>query len=182
MSNTIDDFRRFIKPSSMKITFDIKNAIQGLLSVVNHSVKYNYITLKIIELNRGPFLAYGYPNEFKQCVLNIINNAKDGILKKRETNTTKGMITIELSSDRDFVHILVSDDGCGIDHAQLESIFDPFMSTKLNGDGFGLYMARLIIEDKMGGKIAAHPKAEGACIAISIPTTGQKEQDENFTT
>ncbi|WP_238099292.1 ATP-binding protein [Sulfurospirillum diekertiae] len=62
----------------------------------------------------------------------------------------------------------MSDDGCGIEKSKLESIFDPFMSTKEHGDGFGLYMARLIIEDKMGGKIIAKQKENGAQICITI--------------
>lgn len=48
------------------------------------------------------------------------------------------------------------------------------MSTKENGDGFGLYMARLIIEDKMGGKIQAYPKNNGAQICISIPKSSEE--------
>ncbi len=178
MSNTIDDFRAFIKPSSMKTAFDVKEAIEGLLSVINHSVKYNYITLNILAKEHETLLAYGYPNEFKQCVLNVVNNAKDGILKKRELQHTEGIIDIELCSDEHFISLCVSDDGCGIEEGKLETIFDPFMSTKPNGDGFGLYMARLIIEDKMGGKIsAAHSQMGGALISIFIPK--KKELHEN---
>ena len=129
----------------------------------------NYITLNIVQKSAKPLLAYGYPNEFKQCVLNIINNAKDSILKKREWCTTEGIIHIELDSTTNAIYLLISDDGTGIEADKLESIFDPFMSTKEHGDGFGLYMARLIIEDKMGGKIRALPKEEGACIHIEIP-------------
>ena len=181
MSNTIDDFRAFIKPSSMKTTFDVKEAIEGLLSVVNHSVKYNYITLKIIPHTHEMLLAYGYPNEFKQCVLNVVNNAKDSILKKRESQPTEGIIAIELHSDEHFISLFISDDGCGIEEGKLESIFDPFMSTKPSGDGFGLYMARLIIGDKMGGKITAeHSLMGGATLKISIPK--HKENHENLST
>ena len=169
MSNTIDDFRAFIKPSSTKTSFDIKEAIEAISSVVSHNVKYNYITLNIVQKSAKPLLAYGYPNEFKQCVLNIINNAKDSILKKREWCTTEGIIHIELDGTTNAIYLLISDDGTGIEANKLESIFDPFMSTKEHGDGFGLYMARLIIEDKMGGKIRALPKEEGACIHIEIP-------------
>lgn len=169
MSNTIDDFRAFIKPSSTKTSFDVKEAIQSIANVVSHNVKYNYITLNIMQINKRPLLAYGYPNEFKQCVLNIINNAKDSILKKRELYHTEGVIDIELNGDNDSIFLFISDDGTGIEPEKLESIFDPFMSTKEQGDGFGLYMARLIIEDKMGGKIRALLREEGACIAIEIP-------------
>jgi len=168
MSNTIDDFRQFIKPSSMQTAFDVREAVTTLLNVVNHSVKYNYITIKIIQKNQEPLLAFGYPNEFKQCVLNIINNAKDSIVKRRETEHTEGIIEIELANSENDIYLSISDDGCGIEKNKLESIFDPFMSTKANGDGFGLYMARLIIEDKMGGKIIAKAKRDGAQICITI--------------
>lgn len=168
MSNTIDDFRQFIKPSSTQTAFDVREAIDTLLSVVNHNVKYNYITIHIVQPSKEPLLAFGYPNEFKQCVLNIINNAKDSIVKKRESKNAEGMIDIELSSDDTHIYLSISDDGCGIEKSKLESIFDPFMSTKEQGDGFGLYMARLIIEDKMGGKIIAKQKENGAQICITI--------------
>ena len=168
MSSTIDDFRQFIKPSSMQTAFNVREAIDTLLTVVNHNVKYNYITIKIIQKDQEPLLAFGYPNEFKQCVLNIINNAKDSILKKREKESTEGIIEIELDGSEKHIHLAISDDGCGIEKNKLESIFDPFMSTKANGDGFGLYMARLIIEDKMGGKIVAKQKNSGAQICITI--------------
>ena len=168
MSNTIDDFRQFIKPSSIKTNFDVEEAIDALLSVVKHSVKYNYITVNITPKQTRKLLAFGYPNEFKQCILNIINNAKDSILKKRETQSVDGIIDISLDSDDNHIYLSISDDGCGIEESKLESIFDPFMSTKANGDGFGLYMARLIIEDKMGGKIVARQKENGAHIFITI--------------
>jgi len=168
MSNTIDDFRQFIKPSSMQTAFDVREAIDTLLTVVNHNVKYNYITINIVQKPQEQLLAFGYPNEFKQCVLNIINNAKDSIVKQRETKTTNGIIDIELDCDDNNINLSISDDGCGIEKNKLESIFDPFMSTKANGDGFGLYMARLIIEDKMGGKIIAKQKKSGAQICITI--------------
>ena len=168
MSNTIDDFRQFIKPSTKQTMFNVKEAVDSILNVLNHSVKYNYITLNIYQHEEQPLLAFGYPNEFKQCVLNIINNAKDSIIKKRETKPTEGIIEIELKSDANHIYLDISDDGCGIDKKNLESIFDPFVSTKENGNGFGLYMARLIIEDKMGGKIVAKQKENGAQICITV--------------
>jgi signal transduction histidine kinase len=110
--------------------------IDTLLTVVNHNVKYNYITIHILQKQPEQLLAFGYPNEFKQCVLNIINNAKDSIVKKRETQSTEGVIDIELDSDENHIYLSISDDGCGIEKNKLESIFDPFMSTKANGVRF----------------------------------------------
>jgi signal transduction histidine kinase/ABC-type uncharacterized transport system substrate-binding protein len=168
MSSTIDDFRQFIKPSSKQSAFDVKEAITNLLNVVNHNLKYNYITVSIEHHSQEPLLAYGYPNEFKQCILNIVNNAKDSILKRRETTPIEGHIIITLNNDEKRIYLDIEDDGCGIEKEALETIFNPFMSTKEKGDGFGLYMARLIIEDKMGGRIYAKQKEQGAKLCIVI--------------
>lgn len=179
MSNTIDDFRAFIKPSNEKLSFDIKESIEELLHIVDHSIAYNYITIHLEKsVSDAYFIAYGYPNEFKQCILNMINNAKDSILKKRQSSETKGIITLSFSNENEYIVLHLTDDGCGIEESKLENIFEPFMSTKPRGDGFGLYMARLIIEDKMGGKIMAHPKSDGAHFSIHIPA--HKERYENL--
>jgi len=168
MSNTIDDFRQFIKPSSKQMAFNVQEALATLLNVVNHNLKYNYITIEMNQKSEEQLLAFGYPNEFKQCILNIVNNAKDSILKQRESTPIKSIIDITLKSDETMIYLDIGDDGCGIEKAALESIFDPFVSTKEHGDGFGLYMARLIIEDKMGGKIVAKQREQGAQICIAI--------------
>jgi len=168
MSNTIDDFRQFIKPSSKQMTFNVQEALSTLLNVVSHNLKYNYITIDLDQIKSEQLFAFGYPNEFKQCILNIINNAKDSILKRRESTPIKSVIDITLKSDDTMIYLDIGDDGCGIEKDTLESIFDPFVSTKEHGDGFGLYMARLIIEDKMGGKIVAKQRDKGAQICIAI--------------
>jgi len=168
MSRTIDDFRQFIKPSTRQSAFDVKEAVETMLEVVNHNLKYNYITITIHDLCQEKLLAFGYPNEFKQCILNIVNNAKDSILKRREAVPTEGVIVITLKSDETSIYLTIEDDGCGIELETLETIFNPFMSTKEHGDGFGLYMARLIIEDKMGGKIYAEQKEQGARLCIVV--------------
>ncbi|MDD3463660.1 MAG: ATP-binding protein, partial [Sulfurospirillaceae bacterium] len=169
MSSTIDDFRNFIKPSTQKVVFSVSASILSILSIVNTNIKNNYITINLLGEKKEEFFSIGYPNEFKQALLSIINNARDSILKKRESNSSAGKITIELNdSSKGFIDISIKDDGIGIKRENLERIFEPFYTTKQQGDGFGLYMARLLIEDKMQGKIKAIECDNGACIFIQI--------------
>ncbi len=168
MTKTIDDFRSFIKPSLEKSEFEINSAMEELLRVVEHNIKYNYIVVKLNYENNQKLSIYGYPNEFKQCILSIINNCRDSILKRRKTEEVDGQITIDISLRDNKKCISIKDNGIGIKDENLERIFDPFFTSKKNGDGFGLYMVRLLIEDKMNGKIQAVKYDNGANILICL--------------
>jgi len=168
MTETIDDFRDFVKPSAQKSKFEINAAIIELLKVVEHNIKYNYIDVNL-NFNNKSFNVYGYPNEFKQCILSVINNSRDSILKrKRVEEDLEAVINIDVENEGNYTCIYIKDNGIGIKEENLEKIFEPFFTSKKEGDGFGLYMVKLIIEDKMDGKIEALKSQEGAKIKISI--------------
>jgi len=171
MTDTIDDFRNFIKPSTHKSEFSVNNAIKELLHVIDHNIKYNYIKVDINYKDSKDYITFGYPNEFKQSILNIINNARDSIIKRKVNEPLEGKISLYIEDVQDMICITIQDNGIGIEKDKLESIFEPFFTTKDDGDGFGLYMAKLIIEDKMGGSIKAIESNSGAKMLICINNT-----------
>ena len=168
MTKTIDDFRDFIKPSLKKSRFEINSSIDELLKIIEHNIKYNYIKIDVSYENNQIFKVFGYENEFKQAILNIINNAKDAILKRRLIQKVDGLIKIDVYSKNSDICIEIKDNGIGIEEEKLEKIFEPFFTSKENGDGFGLYMVKLIVEDKMNGKIKAVKSDDGANILITL--------------
>uniref|UniRef100_UPI0040474E67 ABC transporter substrate binding protein n=1 Tax=Aliarcobacter sp. TaxID=2321116 RepID=UPI0040474E67 len=172
MTKTIDDFRSFIKPSVFRIPFEVKEAIHELLKVIEHNIKYNYIEVEVNFKKNKNYEISGYPNEFKQAILSIINNSRDSILKRREKESFQGQIKIDIFEENDYIYISIKDNGVGIKTEDLEKIFEPFFTSKENGDGFGLYMVKLIIEDKMDGIIKAVEQDIGANILIGIKKDG----------
>ena len=68
--------------------------------------------------------------------------------------------------------ITVADDGEGISPDVAEALFEPFVTTRPQGTGLGLAMARRILEAH-GGTIALRPgeglSGRGACFAMSLP-------------
>ena len=107
----------------------------------------------------------GVESEFKQVVLNIINNAKDVIDDKKITN---GKIEIEL--DDKLKQISIKDNGGGIDEEILPKIFDPYFSTKdeKNGTGLGLYMSKTIVEDHHKGILNVKNSENGVIFEIIL--------------
>lgn len=111
--------------------------------------------------------AHGYPNEFSQVMLNILNNAKDALV---ERNIQERSIFIESFSDESFVYVRISDNAGGIEQGVMAKIFDPYFSTKEEGKGtgIGLYMSKVIIETNMQGKLFVQNSDHGAIFTIRL--------------
>jgi len=166
MSRTIDDFRNFFKPSKEQVTFDLINVIQDVEHILSAQLTHHHIELKT-QFTGRKFKLTGYANEFKQVVLNILNNAKDAIL---EHHIKHGEIHIILEwLENETVKLIISDNGGGIPESVLYRIFEPYFSTKKLGTGIGLYMSKTIIEENMGGSLTVENCNEGACFTIMLP-------------
>ncbi|MBF0567671.1 MAG: PAS domain-containing protein [Nitrospirae bacterium] len=172
MSKTIDDFRNFFKPSKERIRFDVKTAIEELLSMFGQIFKKNDVDISIKSQQDTLLSTEGYPNEFKQVMLNLLNNARDAITSKRETdNTIRGLIEITIGNneERDKVIISIKDNGGGIPDDVIGKVFEPYFTTKgAEGTGIGLYMSKTIIETNMGGKLYCENIGNGAMFVIEL--------------
>ncbi len=169
MTDTINSFQAFIMPSTTKIVFDVNEAIETMMSIISHTIKYNYIDVKIDISHATNLMVLGYKNEFMQTLLNIVNNSKDQIIHQREVKKIKrGLISIVVYNHAQNVIIEISDNAGGIPEEKLPYIFDAYYTTKEHGHGIGLYMSKVILENKMNGKIKADNTAKGARFTITL--------------
>lgn len=98
-------------------------------------------------LNRGvtlgTALAPGLPrvsgdrNQLQQVLLNLLMNACDAM--DAQPTERRLRVTVTRSNAPGHVEITVSDRGTGIPAAELERIFEPFVTTKAKGIGLGLF-------------------------------------------
>jgi PAS domain S-box-containing protein len=167
MSKTIDDFRNFFKPTKSKVEFKLKEAIEDILKIVSAQLKNNNISISIDGEN---YSVIGYPNEFKQVILNLTNNAKDAIIENR-VEGGKIEIAISDSDDEKYKLITIQDNGGGIPKHVISRIFEPYFTTKKGnkGTGIGLYMSKTIIEGNMSGELLVKNENGGAKFYLSLP-------------
>ena len=164
MSKTIDDFRDFFKPAKTKKSFSLKKACEEAMSLADASVKSRNIILKLYA--KEDIQVIGYASEFAQVILNLILNAKDVLIQRDIKNPT---ILIKIDIDNEKTFVSVSDNGGGVDDSIVEKVFEPYFSTKKTaGTGLGLYMSKMIIEEKMGGNIFVKNSEKGAMFCIKI--------------
>ncbi|MBZ0157261.1 MAG: hypothetical protein K8I29_13750, partial [Alphaproteobacteria bacterium] len=174
MSRTIDDFRNFFKPSKERVSFGLTEAVNEVLHLLSAQLKNDRIAVHLDRIPPAPLLISGYPNEFKQAVLNILNNARDAILERRQQGipgNDRGDIHIAISPEEGRCRIRIRDNGGGIPEEIRERIFEPYFTTKEQGKGtgIGLYMTKIIIENNMGGKLTAENVDGGAELSIEFP-------------
>lgn len=165
MTDTINDFQDFIMPSKEKTYFNAYDTIKSMLNIVKHNMKYNYININLDIKENTNLLVYGYENEFMQAILNIVNNSKDALLNNPEKDRN---LSILFKNKNDKLLIDIIDNGPGIININEAKIFAQYFSTKEKGHGIGLYMTKLIIEDKMSGKIRLKKLDKKTCFRIKL--------------
>jgi signal transduction histidine kinase len=95
--------------------------------------------------------------QIQQVVLNLVMNAADALA---ETAPNRRKIILQTKLRDGFIRAAVRDYGPGIDAAEVDSVFDPFYTTKHNGLGMGLAVCRSIITAHEG-RIWAEKNPEG---------------------
>ena len=108
--------------------------------------------------------------QLQQVILNLMLNAFSA-MNRTGLDGGRRLVVRTNSIDESKVLVEVQDSGTGIAAEKLESIFDPFITSKPEGLGMGLSICRSIIE-RHGGKIsAANNPDRGATFSITLPVT-----------
>jgi len=165
MSNTIDNFQNFFNSDKEEIFFYIRKIIDQSIAIIQGALSSNFT---IVEVNVDESLeCKGYPLELQQVLVVLLSNANDA-LKIRKIENPK--ITIEIEDLVDTYVISISDNAGGIIADNIQQVFEPYYTTKhqSQGRGVGLYMAKMIIEEGMQGKLTLENKKNGACFSIEI--------------
>lgn len=171
--NIISQVRLFAKEqeSNQQIRFVVAESINRSLLLINRLYIDHQIDFEV-HINDPSAATIGNPTQFEQVLLNVLSNSKFAVDKKeKEIKGFKKRISLHCETVQDIVLITISDNGCGIPENIINSIFNPFFTTKAadEGTGLGLSIAYGIIRD-MGGTIdiMSIPN-ESTTVKINIP-------------
>ncbi|KAB7892625.1 GAF domain-containing sensor histidine kinase [Poseidonibacter ostreae] len=153
LSKTIDDFREFYNVNTMDENFNIAHAIKKSLEIAETELIINDIII-VLDLNTSLY-TYGLKNEFTQCILNLLTNAKEALVANIEM-TEKRYVFINLQEENNIISLSIKDNAKGIDPLILEDIFEQSHSKKEDKDScqIGLFLTKLIIQKHMQGTLA----------------------------
>ena len=163
MSKTIDDFRTFYRPKEEPQEVDLATVVRRAAYFLEEPINKKNIRLHKDLMNVKAKL---HQNEFLQVLINLIKNATDAV-------EDGGEINISLKEFEDGkIELRIEDNGTGIPEGKLEKIFEAHESSKEASMGLGLYMSKIIIEDRLKGKIKAYNTKNGAGFLIVLYKNG----------
>ena len=100
----------------------------------------------------------------EQALLNLVKNATDAVAGVESPH-----IRLACTQGRGSVSLTVSDNGSGIEEARLEEVFVPFFTTKKEGGGIGLTLARQIVLAHGGRLSVRRLTPRGTAFEIRLP-------------
>jgi signal transduction histidine kinase len=116
----------------------------------------------VLKKNSGlPEIAHD-SDQIHQMLLNLLLNAIQAI-------DGKGRITVDIEARDEGAAVVVSDNGRGILPEHLPNIFRPFYTTKGNGTGLGLSLARRIVEEHHGHIDVTSVVGKGSKFEVYLP-------------
>jgi nitrogen fixation/metabolism regulation signal transduction histidine kinase len=114
--------------------------------------------------------------QVRQLLHNLIRNAQEA-LEGRPGGAIEIRTSRVVTGEREFAELAVSDNGPGIDGEVLQSVFEPYVTTKKKGTGLGLAIVRKLVEEH-GGTVAAENLPEGgARLSIRFPARADGADD-----
>ncbi len=165
MAELIRKLQIFYRPSS---------GVEELISVhesIDEIILFSITRLKskkiLLERDYGEEIPQikGIPDQIKQVILNLVQNAEEAI------SAEGGKITIKTERNGSNIFVRVKDTGAGISQENIKAIFDPFFSTKpaVKETGLGLSICHGIIK-RHGGDITVESQhGKGSTFTIAFP-------------
>jgi len=153
-------FARASEPSYEQFMIDV--LLEDTIELLHHRADANSISFET-KFEKG-LAIQGDPNQLQQVLVNIILNAI-------HASKSGNVITLRLYSDGDYAVIEVADQGVGISENDMSHIFNPFFSTKPEGEGTGLGLSVSYgIIKKHDGEISLESEVgKGTCVSIRLP-------------
>ncbi|WP_428389423.1 ATP-binding protein [Mucisphaera sp.] len=178
--NVIRQLREFFrKHETQSIKLKVTPLLEETLSLVQRPLANANITLDYQAAHNLPHIQ-GDPILFKQVLFNLLRNAIDATVAADDQQDEHRLIKVRAvaSPNKKWVQIRVRDWGSGVPQEDLIRIFEPFYTTKKDGMGIGLAIAKRIIEAERGCLSAHRRQPQGLEMIIELPVRSDNELND----
>jgi len=166
-SDVIQRLRDLLRKGELEMTkVNVAAAIRDVVDLVSSEALIRNITVSL-QFGEEPVCVRGDRVQLQQVILNLLHNAMDAL-----RDSTDSVCRVEIGcrrNEQQHVIVTVHDSGPGLRPGSEESIFEPFYTTKANGMGLGLSIARSILEAHGGEIRAANDSIRGARFEFFLP-------------
>ena len=160
--NIISDFVEYNKIKVVKEQIDLNCLLDDVYDSFKILMTNKKIKLEYKNRNDQEIYFNGDYERLKQVIINILKNAC-------EACTENGKIEISSSLYKNYLDILIEDNGIGMDEETLKNIKEMFYTTKQNGTGLGVALSNEIIKSHNGELLFTSEPNKGTKVTIRLP-------------
>lgn len=167
MINHLKTFARW--PEDTCVPVSVAPVIEHALSLFTAKIKKGNIRVSYEEAHHAVRVC-AEENRLEQVLVNLISNAVDAVMEMPEGQRR---LALDVREQGPWVEICVTDSGPGIPAEAVDSIFDPFYTTKEVGKGLGLGLSISynIVKDFHGVLTPHSPEEGGTRFSLTLPKT-----------
>jgi len=159
----VDDFSEYARPSKKQVkAINLYELVQELLLLYRTQVQINFNVVN----NANLAMIHADPVNIRQVLHNLLKNALEAM-------NEGGLIEIKLTqvkhNNTNYIELGIYDQGFGISVDKIETIFEPYVTTKVKGTGLGLAIVKKIIEEHGGIIWIDSHYTQGAGFIIQLP-------------
>ncbi len=166
IAKIIGEFSNFAKMKTPTLEeFDIYSLMKDIViskNYIDSKIKYNF------KSNDDSITIFADQTQITQIIVNLIKNAEESIIATGKYNQGVGQIDVSLEKDKNYVRILVIDNGKGFDKDVISRLTEPYFTTRTKGTGLGLAIVQKIIDDHKGN-LDLYNRDGKAVVQIDLP-------------
>jgi signal transduction histidine kinase/GAF domain-containing protein len=156
----------FKKSAAPRERVDINEAISEVIALTRHEVQARSVALRT-ELSADVPPVIGDRVQLQQVVLNLVLNSAEAMSSVE--GRPRELVVATSREGTDELRVAVRDSGIGLDPDAGPRLFEAFYTTKRDGMGMGLSIARSIVESHGGRLWAAPNEGPGATFVFTLP-------------
>ena len=158
----LGDLLNFSKPKNKQLTYvNMQQLTEQVIDLMQPKVVLSNSIIVFEYEDNESYLLYGNENRLKQLMINLLKNAI-------ESNDSANYITVQLRNEKNSIQLSITDQGRGMDQTMVESVFNPFYSTKETGTGLGLMLVQSIVNEHNGSIHIESEKGRGTKFVIDF--------------
>ena len=156
--------RGFVKKSDAdRSRVNVSRIVADSIGLLQHEIRRHSVDVDYVP-GRHDIVTLACETQLQQVIVNLLRNGIDAV-----AGLSDATVSVDISTKREWVLIIIRDNGPGVSTDIRDNLFDAFYSTKSGGMGLGLAISKSIIESHDGRLTISDDTKRGAEFLIELP-------------
>lgn len=179
LEKLVDQVRRQLQDRDETAAFNSLQQVQEVVATMRPKLAQKDVQIEVVRRGSDQAMQYnGDTVRFSQVVTILLTNAMQAASDESVEGPNR-RVRVVVQANRTGVTVRVSDWGRGITAADRKQLFKPFYSTKQDGMGIGLFIAKQIVTTHFRGTVGLESSYDPTTFKVTLPARGRDDTSKS---